>query len=508
MMARMRVVYIDVDSLSPSHLGCYGYPRATSPAIDQLAAEGVRFENFYCSDAPCLPSRTAFYSGRHGFHTGVVGHGGTAAQPRIQARLRGFRDDFEDFGLAGQLQKLGLHTTMISPFGQRHAAHWIYAGFNEIHNTGKCGMESAEDVQPVVEDWLSRHAASRDDWYLHVNYWDAHTPYRVPMSHGNPFAGDPLPRWMDQSLIDRHAKRGGPHSPLDLGMYSGAADPKHPRMPDAITDLTTLRQWIDGYDVGIRYVDEQVARIVAILKSAGIYDETAIIVSADHGENQGELGIYGEHATADQGTCNIPLVVRWPGGAHGHVDRGLHYQLDVAPTLLDLLGCADHPTIWDGRSFAGAIARGAGDVGRESLVIGQCAHVCQRSVRFARWLYVRTYHCGFHCFPDEMLFDLVADPHEQHDVAAGNPEVCRAAAARLAEWHAAQMRKLADACAFGGGAPTDPLWTVIVEGGPYHAMHDPARSLLPAYLKRLEDSGRADAAAALRRKYPGCSKPS
>src|SRR6187399_3010299 len=69
----MRIIYLDVDSLSPSHLGCYGYCRDTSPAIDALARDGVRFEHVYCSDAPCLPSRTAFYSGRFGIQTGVVG---------------------------------------------------------------------------------------------------------------------------------------------------------------------------------------------------------------------------------------------------------------------------------------------------------------------------------------------------------------------------------------------------------------------------------------------------
>lgn len=495
----MRLIYIDIDALTPSHLSCYGYPRRTSPTIDQIAADGVRFENVYCSDAPCLPSRTAFYSGRYGIHTGVVGHGGSAAQPRVQGRLRGFRDDFDDFGLARQLQKLGHHTAMISPFGQRHAAHWFYAGFNEIHNTGKGGMESAEDVQPIVEDWLARHARSRKDWYLHINYWDAHTPYRAPLSYGNPFQNDPLPGWMNQELLDRHARRAGPHSPLDLGMYWGAADPKYPRVPDAITSLPALRQWIDGYDVGIRYVDDQVARVVATLQSAGIYDDVAIVISADHGENQGELGIYGEHATADAATCNIPLIVRWPGGAAGHVDRGLHYQLDLAPTLMELLG-GERPAIWDGQSFARAVTRGEPSGARDALVISQCAHVCQRSVRMDHWLYIRTYHCGFHLFPEEMLFDLVADPHEQNDIASLNPEICRAAAGRLGDWHAAQMRRLADARA--GGPVTDPLWTVIAEGGPFHALHDPARSPLPDYLKRLEATGRADAAARLRKKYP------
>ncbi len=109
----MRILYIDIDSQRPDHLGCYGYHRNTSPNIDAIAAEGVRFDQCYTPDAPCLPSRTALYSGRFGIHTGVVGHGGTAAQPRVQGSRRGFRDAFDEQGLALQLHKLGLHTAMV-----------------------------------------------------------------------------------------------------------------------------------------------------------------------------------------------------------------------------------------------------------------------------------------------------------------------------------------------------------------------------------------------------------
>ena len=80
----MRILYLDLDTLRPDHLGCYGYHRNTSPNIDRIAAEGVRFDNYHCSDAPCLPSRTALMTGRFGIHTGVVGHGGTAADMRLE----------------------------------------------------------------------------------------------------------------------------------------------------------------------------------------------------------------------------------------------------------------------------------------------------------------------------------------------------------------------------------------------------------------------------------------
>ena len=489
----MRIVYIDIDSQRPDHFSCYGYHRRTTPCIDALAQEAVRFDNYYVSDAPCLPSRTAFYSGRFGIQTGVVGHGYTAAQPKVQPE-RGFQDIFNDQGLAHQLQRAGFHTVIVSPFGQRHAAHWFYAGFNEIHNTGLGGMESAEQVMPTVERWLAANA-TRDHWYLHVNFWDPHTPYRVPLEYGEPFAGEPIPKWLDdEALIRRHNRLTGPHTSLDINMYDDQVSPRWPRHVGKVTNRQEMRKLINGYDTAVRYVDDQVGKIVAFLKTVGVYDQTALIVSADHGESFGELGIYAEHATADQAVGRIPMIVKWPGGAAGHVDSGLHYHLDWAPTLMELLGRAPAP-IWDGQSFAATIRRG-GAAGREQLVLGQCCHVAQRSVRWDNMIYIHTYHDGFHLFPTEMLFDLAADPHQQNDLAAAQPQRCWEGAWRLGQWQDAQMQKMARTCGDG----VDPLWTVIREGGPMHAnvRHD---SPLPAYCQRLEATGRADGAAALRAKY-------
>jgi len=495
----MRIIYIDIDSQRPDHLGCYGYHRNTSPAIDAIAAEGVRFNRCYASDAPCLPSRTAFYSGRFGIQTGVVGHSGLTAEPKRQGRPhRGFKDLFVDQGLAGQLQQAGFHTAMISPFGQRHAAHWFYAGFNEIHNTGGGGMESAEEVMPTLREWVGARAG-QDPWFLHLNFWDPHTPYRAPAEYGNPFADAQPPAWLDDDdVIARHMKKTGPHSALDLDMFSEPDTTRWPRTVKRIDSRTAMKQWIDGYDTGTRHVDDQIAWLVGELKRLGIYEDTAIIISADHGENQGELGLYGEHATADEGTCHIPLIIKWPGGSAGTRNDGLHYHLDLAPTLMDLLG-RKSCEVWDGQSFAGSILPETGPrAGREDLVISQCAHVLQRSVRWDNWLYIRTYHCGFHLFPEEMLFNLQDDPHEQNDLATAHPELCREGAWRLQRWHDAQMQKMNLWCA----DMEDPLWTTMHEGGPCHAQHTGKGELhLPDYLLRLEKTGRAEGAAALREKY-------
>ena len=91
----MNVLFIDIDTLRPDHMGCYGYPRNTTPCLDRVAREGLRFDRCYCSDAPCLPSRAALTTGRFGIHTGAVGHSGTNADRRLTGKTRGFSDPAE-----------------------------------------------------------------------------------------------------------------------------------------------------------------------------------------------------------------------------------------------------------------------------------------------------------------------------------------------------------------------------------------------------------------------------
>ena len=101
----MRVIMIDIDTLRADHMGCYGYSRNTTPVIDSIAREGVRFDDYYCPNAPCLPSRASMISGQYGIHNGIVGHGGTAADMRLQGRSRSFTDEFSENGLFMQFRR-------------------------------------------------------------------------------------------------------------------------------------------------------------------------------------------------------------------------------------------------------------------------------------------------------------------------------------------------------------------------------------------------------------------
>jgi arylsulfatase A-like enzyme len=485
----MRVLFLDLDTLRPDHLGCYGYHRDTSPNLDRIAAMGVRFDRYYTSDAPCLPSRAALLTGRHGIHTGAVGHGGTAADLRLAGPSRQFCDIATDMhSLFAIFNWAGFHTASISPFAQRHSSWWFTAGLNELHNPArKRGNESAEEVTPTVMKWLDEHAAD-DNWFLHVNYWDAHTPYRAPAEFGNPFENEPLPPWPDAEAVAAHQLVAGPHSAREVMMYDDVPPPRWPRMLGAVRNMDDMRKLIDGYDCGIAYMDSHIGQILDYLAQKGLLDDTAIFVTSDHGENFGELGVYAEHATADHATCRIPMLVKLPGGKQGHVASGFHSCVDLVPTVAEWLGRPAYAH-WDGKSFLSCITEGA-DVGRDYVVLSQCAHSLQRSVRWGDWLYMRSYHDGYRLFPYEMLFNIADDPYERFDLAEQRPDKIAEGARRLSLWHDDMMRTQLN------GAP-DPLWTVYNEGGPQHT-----RGRLKDYCARLRSTGRAEAADALAAKYP------
>lgn len=489
----MKIIYIDIDSLRPDHLGCYGYSRDTSPSIDALAREAIRFDNVYISDAPCLPSRTALWSGRHGFRTGVVGHGGTAAQPFVEGPTRGFEDRFHSDGWMTALRKAGHHTATVSSFGERHAAwHW-YAGYNEIVNPGLAGLERADQVMPLAIEWIERKGAGLADFFLHINLWDPHTPYRTPVEFGNPFADVASPAWFDEDLLRKFRESYGPHSTREPNGFSDIdMGAEFPLVPAALETMRDVRAWFDGYDLGVRYADFWVGRLIDTLKQVGLFEDAMIMVSADHGENLGELNVWGDHHTADQFTCRIPLIVRLPRGAGaGWVDRGLHYQFDWAATLIELAG-GRVPGSWDGVPFTAEFRAGRAAC-RDFIITSQGAWSCQRGVRFERdgrgYLCLVTYHDGYKDFRPFMLFDLDGDPHETTDIAKTRPDLVDHAARLLTSW-LRHMMTLSDSDA-------DPLMTVMREGGPFQC-----QGALPAYLKRLERTGRARHARTLEDKHP------
>ncbi len=477
---------IDIDTLRADHMSCYGYGRATTPCIDNIASQGVRFNNYYTPNAPCLPSRASLCSGLFGIHNGILGHGGTAADMRLEGRDRGFMDSLSSNNLFNTIRKSGYHTVSISTFAQRHGAWWYNAGFNEQYNVGKGGMESAEEVTPIALKWLEDNGA-KDNWFMTYHIWDPHTPYRTPSDFGNPFENEPLcDDWIDEDIFKEHYNHIGPHGAREINMWNSNTSPLYPKHPGELNNLRDVKNFIDQYDCGVRYADDNVALLIDRLKKLDVYDDTAIIITSDHGENLGELGIYGEHATADHPCCNIPMIIKWPGMKTDHVDEGLRTNVDLLPTVAQLLEQPIHPS-WDGKSYLDVLKGDACD-GQESVILSQCAHVCQRSARFDDYLYIRTVHGGGHIFDDEMLFNIKDDPHQTKNLATELPEICAKGAKHILDWEYRMMKNSA--------YDTDPMWTVMREGGPHHA-----RGHFDRFEQRLMDTGREKAAELFNKKY-------
>lgn len=482
----MRLLYLDIDTLRPDHLGCYGHPRRTSPNIDALAAGAIRFDQVHASDVPCLPSRTALLTGRFGIHNGVVNHGGSDADPVPDGPSRGFWARLQTRSFPSRLKAAGLRTVSVSSFAQRHSAYHWYAGIDEAYNVGKFGLETADEVHAVAADWLARNGRS-DGWYLHVHLWDPHTPYRSPASRGDPFASEPTPAWLTEEVRAAHWQGCGPHSARECSGYAPneAARALFPRQPQEIDSMAAVRAMFDGYDLGVRMADECVGRILNQLADLGILDDTAVMISSDHGETLGELNVYGDHQTADSLVTRIPLILRWPGLGEAGVGRqegAFHYQIDVTATILELLG-QRVPAGWDGQGFAAALRAGR-DEGRDHLIVSQGAWTCQRGVRFGRFHYVFTWHDAHHLYPAEMLFDVASDPHEQHDLASRREDVLQEARTLLHRWTEAALP--------GAARGRDPILNVLEEGGPFHT-----RGQLEPYARRLRETGRAPLAERL-----------
>lgn len=491
MCAVVRVLYIDIDTLRPDHLGCYGYHRATSPNIDALAAGGTRFDNVYASDVPCLPSRTALITGRFGIQTGVVNHGGRGANLDLapEGAAREFVSNLAMNSWAARFLVSGFRTASFSSFPMRHSATWWTMGFSEMVDASRgMGTETADRVIPEALGWLDRHGRE-EKWFCHVHLWDPHTPYNTPDDYGNPFASDPIPDWYTEEIRAAHWERPGPHSAQEpWGFKPDEWGTPPPRHPWNLSDMDAVKATFDGYDTGVRYADDHVGLLCDKLAALDVLDDALILVGSDHGEAFGELGVYADHMAADEATAHIPMILRGPGVPVG-ADAGLHYHLDVAETLVDLAGAkgirAKHGPlvrVHDGESFASSLdadALAAGSVdARDFLITSQGAWTCQRGVRFGEHLYLKTLHDGYHGWGDRMLYDVAADSHEQHDLTDDEPQLAAHAATLLDDWVDDQLARSA--------THVDPLLLVLEEGGPYHC-----RGHLAEYLERLRVTDRA-----------------
>jgi choline-sulfatase len=477
----MRIIYLDIDSLRPDHMSCYGYERQTTPSIDKIATRGVRFQHAYCASSPCVPSRASFISGRFAINHGALSHWGPGCHFEYPEGPR----HSQIYPLFTRyLRKAGYKTITFSSFGDRHHAWWFFGGWNEVHTfTLKVGTEHADEVNAAAIPWL-RAYGREEDYFLHIQYWDPHTMYTYPSEYAEQFADQPAKDFPDEETIREHQTQSHPHSASFLYPYADRTKIP-PTMPFAIGDRADFKKLVDGYDGGINYMDQHVGQLLEVLHELNIEDEVGFIISADHGESMGEHGIYAEHASATESVHHIPLIITLPGITKpGIVNNQFVYNVDVIATLTELLGLPV-PEGWDGRSFLPALA-GEEEKGRDYLVMDHGLYTCQRSVRDKRWYFIRTYHAGLYAFDPVILHDMDNDPHQQVNVAGQYPEIVQLMDHRIGNWTHEYLGQ--------PGPIVDPLQECIQSG--------PWRYIKPStWMQRLRSEGWDEQANRLAKRY-------
>jgi arylsulfatase A-like enzyme len=394
--------------------------------------------------------------------------------------------------LARHLYAHGCRTVSISSFADRHQAWWFCEGWAELYqHTLKRGNEIADEVNAVALPWLERNAAA-DNWFLHLQYWDAHRNYRMPDPQRwvDAVKDAPVQPWPDQATIDRDQDNSGPFTAANF-FPSLERSPFPVTMPDSVQTTADFKKLVDGYDAGIRYMDDRIGQVLAMLEAQGVLDQTAIIISADHGEQFAELGVYGDHCMAASAVQTIPLVIAWPGVTPQDATcDDLVLNVDLPPTLCELLSIP-MPTGWDGTSLARQVRGQPAPEWRQHVVYTHGLYCCQRAVRTHRWQLTRTYHPGLFPLEQVMLHDLAQDRYQTTKVAAERPEVVQELDHLLAQWLNDQLGR--------PGAGPDPLQQVI-ETGPWKYVQ------LDSWLRRLESRGRQAQADAIRRRL-GLERP-
>lgn len=394
----MKVIYFDIDTLRVDHLSCYGSVRNT-PYIDALAKDSVRFSQAYASNTPCMPARAAVFTGCFGITNGVETHGPLALSVSTPSET----------ALPRILTWQGVEAVTVSSFG-RHPAPWFYNGFSHVidpsyrYRAENFQRFDGRAVNEAAMEFLDGFQGN--DLFLHLHYWDPHGPLTPP------------PDWIDweyepdtsritdeqmEQLIASPLYRGGKHMNI--------------KSRNDLAELFRL------YDAEVRYTDYLIGQICTYLKARKWYEDSVILLSADHGEQYGEWQMILEHGTVHESCIHIPLLLKLPHGIRANTSCPYPvYGLDIAPTIAKLFH-ASVPENWDGISLIDFLDGTA--VSRRYLICEHGLYTCQRAILQGRWKLVHTFSPGLWTFSEYALYDRQEDPAEMADVKEVYPEVVR-----------------------------------------------------------------------------------
>jgi arylsulfatase A-like enzyme len=430
-VAQPNIVIIYADDLGRGDLGCFGADDLATPAIDAIAADGIRLPNWYSNSPVCSPSRAALLTGRYPAHAGVETIlGGTRHTPGLPPQQT----------LASRLGERGYRTGI---FGKWHL------GAAEEYSPSRYGFDESFGFR-----------AGCVDYYSHIYYWGDHNPVHDlwddddEVWHNGEYLTTAIGERASRFIADNADRPFFCYVPFNAPHYPLHAPKEY---LDRFPELPNHRRIMAAM---IAAMDDAVGRIVATLDEHGLRENTIIFVSSDNGPSaesrnwlDGEEvsydggstgGLRGTKGSLFEGGIRVPAIVSWPAELPRGVDyEGVGAMMDVLPTIIEAVSAREEAAAGiDGRSLL-TEWRSLADPAQRAIC---WSHDGQWAVRRGRYKLVQ--HAQEGMTPpwvvEHALYDLDVDPAEQHDIAEALPRVAAELRAELdrfreqhAEWSAA-----------------------------------------------------------------------
>ncbi len=386
------ILLVTIDTLRADHVGAYGSALGLTPTLDRIAKEGLRFDFAHAHVPMTLPSHTTIMTGLYPVANGVHDNGS-------------FRFDGSTPTLAGTLKRAGYRTGAFVGAFVLDARFGLNAGFDVYDDRVQGASSNLEIVQRTSEavlapafDWIASEGSER----------------RVQGSERPSSALSPQPSALGLQ----------PPTPSPWFAWVHLYDPHEPYTPP---EPFASRYRQDPYSGEIAYVDQALGRFLERLRSHGhVLDRTLVVIASDHGESLGEHGERTHGLFAYEATLRVPLIIWAPGSIKPAVVTAPARLVDLAPTVLDLVGAA--PGHFDGRSLR---PRASGEpVGDDS---GSYFEALNANLT-RNWAPLKGVVRGrlkLVDLPLPELYDLSADPSEQHNLYASQRERARDLESRL-----------------------------------------------------------------------------
>ncbi|HTU21011.1 MAG TPA: sulfatase-like hydrolase/transferase [Gemmataceae bacterium] len=412
---RPNILFLLADDQRPDTIAALGNPRIRTPNLDALARQGAAFTRAVSPNPICTPSRVEILTGCSGYRNGVLYFGDKikSGQPLWPRTLReaGYHTWYVGKGdPAAQPSRLGYEESqgLFAGGGQRWEKerkdfndHKITGYYGYVFRTddGRLRPEKGVGLTPNISAAFADAAIGflrrkpSKPFFLHVNFTAPHDPLLMPPGYRDKY--DPNKMQLPPNFLPEH--------PFDHGNLKGRDEQllPWPRTPKDV------RAELAVYYAVISHLDEQIGRILAVLKETGQAENTLVIFSSDHGLALGSHGLRGKQNMYEH-TVGVPLLLRGPGIPAGKRFATQCYLRDLFPTVCDLARIAI-PEAVEGKSLAQVLA------GKTTTlyphVFGHFRDV-QRMVRTEQWKLI-----FYPKINKYQLFDLSRDPHELRSLA-------------------------------------------------------------------------------------------